>query len=187
MHKARLFKNRNIVQKIQAAPERAALSERLNDFPKGRGGPFLLGETADDVLPGDDADEAVQVVHHGDEVVPDDGFQQLIQGGGDADGGVLPEDVPDVEPFQLLGGAGTGEALVGEEPPEEVPLADGAHILALAVDDRDGAAAVVPELLQALAHGAVVVQVGDAMLWRQKVSNVHGDASFLMGRGDPPG
>ena len=52
---------------------------------------------------------------------------------------------------------------------------------------RDGAAAVVPELLQPLAHGAVVVQVGDAMLWRQKVSNVHGDASFLMGRGDPPG
>jgi hypothetical protein len=78
-----------------------------------------------------------------------------------------------VKPLQLLHGAGTRGTLVREKPPEEVSLADGAHILALAVNDGDGAAAVMPELFQALADGVVIVQISDAMFWCQKVSNIH--------------
>ena len=187
-HKGSLFKKQNFVQKYRPPGEGRPFGSRLHDFSEGGRGPLLLGETPDNVLPGDDADEAVQIVHHRDKILADDGVQQLVHGGGDADGGVLPENIPDVEPFQLLHGAGTGGAFVGQKPPEEVPLADGAYVPPLAVDDGDGAAAVMPELFQALAYGVVVVQVGDAMLRRQKVSDIHNDASFLMGRrAGPPG
>lgn len=188
LHKGTPPKNYNFVQKCRPPGEGRPFGCRLHDFSEGGLGLLLLGETPDDVLPGDDADEAVEIVHHRDKILADDGVQQLVHGGGDADGGVFPEDVPDVEPFQLLHGAGTRGAFVRQKPPEEIPLADGAYILALAVDDGDGAAAVMPELFQALAYGVVVVQVGDAMLRRQKVSDIHNDASFLMGRrAGPPG
>ena len=35
----------------------------MHDFSEGGLGLLLLGETPDDVLPGDDADEAVEIVH----------------------------------------------------------------------------------------------------------------------------
>lgn len=41
----------------------------LYDLSQGLRGILLLREVADDVLPGDDADEAAAVVHHGDEVL----------------------------------------------------------------------------------------------------------------------
>lgn len=188
LHKDAPSKKRNFVQKYRPPGEGRPFGSRLHDFSEGGSGLLLLGEAADDVLAGDDADETVQIVHHRDKILADDGVQQLIHGGGDADGGIFPENVPDVKPFQLLHGAGAGSAFVGQKPPEKIPLADGAHILSLAVDDGDGAAAVMPELFQALADGVVVEEVGDAMLWRQKVSDIHSDASFLMGRrAGPPG
>jgi len=143
-------------------------------------------QMTDDILAGDDPDEAVQVIHHGDEVLTDDAVQELVQGGGDADGGVFPEDIPDVEPLQFLDGE-IGCAFVGKEPPEEISLADSAHILSPAVDDGDGAAPVVPELLQPLAQGVVVVEVGDTVFGGQQISNIHSRASFLLRRGSPPG
>lgn len=153
----------------------------LYDFPEDGGGFFLFGQTADDVLTGDNANEAVQIIHYGDKVVADDRVQQLADGGGDTDGGIFPENIPDVEALKLLHGAGI--TLIGKQPPEKVSFTDGAYVLALAVDDGYSAAAVVPEFFQPLAHGVVVVQIGDAMLRCQKVSNVHSDASFLMAGG----
>jgi len=111
----------------------------------------------------------------------DDGVQQLVQGGGDADGWVFPENVPDAEPLQLFDGAWARGVLVGEEPPEKIPLADGAYVPAFAVDDRHGTAAMVPELFQALAHRAVVVEESHTVLRRQEISNIHNNASFLAG------
>ena len=43
-----------------------------------------------------------------------------------------------------------------------------------APDDGDGAVAVVAELLQSLAEGAVLIEVGNAALWREKVRDIHG-------------
>lgn len=189
LHKELSFQRRNFIKKDRPLGEAACFQRFISyDFSESRRGLLLFGQTADDVLTGDDANEAVQIVHHGNEVVPDDGVQQLVHRGGDADGGILPEDIPDVKPLQLLHGAGAGSSLVGQEPPEKISLADGAHVLALAVDDGDGAAAMVPELLQTLPDGVVVEQVGDAVLRRQKISDIHNEASFLMGRrADPPG
>lgn len=179
---ARDFHGTQKLQQSSRAARRAALDDCLYDFPESRRDSLFLCQTADDVLTGDDADEAVQIVHYGNEVVPDDGIQQLINGSGDADGGIFPEDIPDVEPLQLFHGAGTGGSLVRQKPPEEISLADGAYVLAFAVDNGDGAAAMVPELFQTLADGVVVIQVGDALLRRQEISNIHSDASFLLGR-----
>lgn len=169
------------LERTQATRQGRPVSACLYNFPERRYGLFFLGKAADDVLPGDDADKAVQVIHYGDEIVADNGVQQFIQRGGYADGGIFPKNVTDMEPFQFLGGAGARGAFVGQEPPEKISFTDGTHILSSAVDDGDGATAMVPEFFQALAHGIVVVQIGDAVLRRQKVSNIHNDASFLMG------
>ena len=188
MYKTVRFNNKEACAKKRAAQKGRPAAMRLYNFSQGRRGSLLLSKTPDNVLPGDNADETVQIVHHRDKVVPDDGVQQLVHRGGNADGRIFPENVPDMEPFQLLQGAGAGVALAGQEPPEEVPLADGAHILPLAVDDGDGAAAMVAEFLQSLAHGVVVEQISDAVFWRQKISDIHSDASFLMSRqAGPPG
>lgn len=153
----------------------------LYDLPQVRRDALLRREASDDVLSGYDADEAVQIVHYRNEVLADDAVQQLLQRGGDADRGIFPEDIPDVKPFQVLHGARGERTLVREDPPEEVPLADGAHIPAFAVDDGDRAAAMVPELFQPLTQRVVVVQERDPVFGSQKISNIHSCASFLLG------
>lgn len=153
----------------------------LYDFSEGRRGFFLLCQIPDDGAAGDNADETVEIVHHGNKVVADDVVQQFVQGSGNADRGVFLKNVPDVEPLQVLDGAGAGGALVGNEPPEEVSLADGSHVLALPVDDGNGAEAVVPEFFQALTHRVVVVKEGDAVFGDQEIRNIHDHASFLKG------
>ena len=66
-----------------------------------------------------------------------------------------------------------------QQSPEEISLADSAHIPAVPGDDGDGGIAVVPHLFQSLTEGAVIVQIGDAVLREQKISYVHFAASFL--------
>lgn len=164
-----------------AAPKETAPLEGLYNFPKGRRGFFFLREAADNILPGDNADKAVQIVYHRNEIVADDVVQQLIQGGGNTDRGVFPQNIPDMEPFQFLNGTGTRGALVRQEPPEKISLADSAYVLAFAVDDGNSTAAMMAEFFQALAHRVIVIEESDAVLGSQKISNVHGNASFLMG------
>ena len=162
-------------------------SKQSDDLAQMQRTLLLRCQTTNDVLPGDDADKAVQIVDHRDEIVAGDVLQKLVERGRNPHGGILPKDIPDVEPLQLLHGAGTGRTLVGKEPPEEVSLADGAHILSLAVDDGDGAAAMVPELLQPLAHRVVVVKESDFVLGNKQIGNVHGSTSFLNKDEGPPG
>ena len=40
---------------------------------------------------------------------------------------------------------------------------------------------MMAEFFQALAHRVIVIEESDAVFGSQKISNVHGNASFLMG------
>ena len=101
---------------------------------------------------------------------------------GDPDGriAVAPQNVPDLQPLHVLHGVGSqGLAVLGQELPEEIPLTDCTDIFPIPADDGDGGIAVVPHLFQSLTEGAVIVQIGDAVLREQKISYVHFAASFL--------
>ena len=79
---------------------------------------------------------------------------------------VAPQNVPDLQPLHVLHGVGSqGLAVLGQELPEEIPLADCTDIFPIPADDGDGGIAVVPHLFQSLTEGAVIVQIGDAVLW----------------------
>ena len=101
---------------------------------------------------------------------------------GDADGEVLgfPENVPYLELLQILHGAGPlALSLVSDEPPEEIPLADGADVLSVPADDGDGGVAMVPHLFQSLPERVVVIEVRDAFFGKQEISDIHETAPFL--------
>ena len=83
------------------------------------------------------------------------------------------DDVPDLQLLQ----APEGDILApggAHQLPEEVSLPDHAHIAPIPPDDRDSAVAVVAELLQPLAEGTVLIEIGNVALWREKVCDVHG-------------
>ena len=117
---------------------------------------------ADDVLAGDDADETAHVIHDRDEVLIHCAVQQFIHRDGDAHGRVssILKDISHPKLFQLLHRAAPA-LLLTEKPPEEIPLADSAHVLPGAGDHRDGRVAVVTHFFQTLAEGVVVVHMGD--------------------------
>ena len=124
----------------------------------------------------------VKVVHHRDEVLVHGAVEELFHGDGDPDGriAVAPQNVPDLQPLHVLHGVGSqGLAVLGQELPEEIPLTDCTDIFPIPADDGDGGIAVVPHLFQSLTEGAVIVQIGDAVLREQKISYVHFAASFL--------
>ena len=83
------------------------------------------------------------------------------------------DDVPDLQLLQ----APEGDVLASggaHQLPEEVPLPDHAHIAPVPPDDGNGAVAVVAELFQPLTEGAVLIEIGNAALWREKVRDIHG-------------
>ena len=87
------------------------------------------------------------------------------------------DDVPDLQLLQVP----EGEILLSGgayQLPEEVSLPDHAHIAPIPPDDRDSAVAVVAELLQPLAEGTVLIEIGNVALWREKVCDVHGIPSL---------
>ena len=98
---------------------------------------------------------------------------------------VLLQDIPDLQLLQVFHRLRSGRWLT-EHPPEKIPLADCADILAGPSDDGDGGISVVAHLFQSLAEGVVVVQIGNAAFGEQKVSDIHSFSSFLRGGWMPP-
>ena len=79
------------------------------------------------------------------------------------------DEIPDVELLQILHGDGVPDiGFPVQEPPEEIPLADGAQILSAAGDDGNGGIAVVTHFFQPLPEGVVIVQIGDTVLGSRK-------------------
>ena len=156
----------------------------LYDFLQKRFFRDLLSfrKIADDVLSRDDADKTAAVVHHGDKILVHGAGEKFFHADGDADGEVLgfPENVPYLELLQILHGAGPlALSLVSDEPPEEIPLADGADVLSVPADDGDGGVAMVPHLFQSLPERVVVIEVRDAFFGKQEISDIHETAPFL--------
>ena len=151
-------------------------------------GGALIGKIPDDVLAGHDADKAVGIIHHGNEVLVHGTVEQFFHGDGDADRGIVvsPQNVPDLQLFQRFHGAERlrFRAFI-QKAPEEVTFTDSPNVPPVPGDDRDGSVAVMVHFFQALTEGTVVVEIGNAALGDQKISNVHDFASFLRGRQAP--
>ena len=64
------------------------------------------------------------------------------------------------------------------QPPQDVPLRQGTHILALAVEHRDGCVAVVLPFFQRLAKGEVIVHIHQVLLGGKEKQNIHENNSY---------
>ena len=131
---------------------------------------------ADDGLTADDADEHSPVIHNGDEVLVHGRLDELVHARGDRDGLVVPlvGKIPDGNVLCRL----KVEAVELFQPPEDVPLGQGAHILAPAVEHRDGCVAVVLPFFQRLAKGEVIVHIHQVLLGGKEKQNIHENNSY---------
>lgn len=131
---------------------------------------------AHDGTAGDDANEGVAVINDGDKVLLAGPGDQVLHGGGDGNGDIIPPvgylhnavifRIPQVQTTQVL------------QRPQQIPLRQGAAIFALLVQDGQGRIAGTFHPLQGLAHGIIIFQIGTAALWRQKKQNIHVLAPF---------
>ena len=64
------------------------------------------------------------------------------------------------------------------QPPEDIPLGQGAHIFAFAVEHRNGCVAVVLPFFQGLPQGEVIVDIHQVLLWGKEKQNVHHQLSY---------
>ena len=64
------------------------------------------------------------------------------------------------------------------QSPEDVPLGQGAHIFAFAVEHRNGCVAVVLPFFQGLPQGKVIVDIHQVLLWGKEKQNVHHQLSY---------
>ena len=77
----------------------------------------------------------------------------------------------------ILGGFNVQPVLLFQ-PPEDIPLGQGAHILALAVEHRDGCVAVVLPFFQRLPQGEVIVDIHQVLLGGKEKQNIHENNSY---------
>ena len=131
----------------------------------------LVVAVFDDGLPPDDPDEHTPVIHHRDKVLVHGGLHQLVHAGVDGDGQIIPlalkaADGDVLGPLQI-------QPVIPFEPPQDVPLGQGAHILPSPVQDGDGGVAVVLPFFEGLPEGKVVIDIHQVLLGGEEKQNIH--------------
>ena len=132
---------------------------------------ICLVEILNNVLSGNDTNETLLIIQYRHKVLVHGRFDQLVHAGGDSHGLVIPL-VGKARDGHILGGFNVQPVLLFQ-PPEDIPLGQGAHILALAVEHRDGCVAVVLPFFQRLPQGEVIVDIHQVLLGGKEKQNVH--------------
>ena len=131
----------------------------------------LIIAVTNDGLPPDDANEHAPVIHHRHKVLVHGRLHQLIHAGGHGHGLVVPlvrerRDGHVLRCFQI-------QPMELFQSPQDVSLRQGAHILAPAVEHRDGSIAVVLPFFKGLTQGEIVINVHQVLLGGKEKQNIH--------------